>query len=191
MARWLSAGALRLPSHLLRRRAPALPRAPRPLARERGCLPPPASTVQDQTLPRGASPRARLAPPPALSEGYFYPLLARRCFGEILGRRLQIHSPRCAPSSGTLLAGAAARDDQGIARGVYRVLLPRSSLSKPGTALGCAARRSPGQPVPRGVPSVPGSFLGRLLWLQPGRTQDPLGPNSCVLALQPNRTLKD
>lgn len=95
-ARRLSAGALRLPSHLLRRRAPALPRAPRPLARERGRIPPPPSTVQDQTLPRGASPRARLAPPPALSEGYFYPLLARRCFGEILGRRLQIHSLRAA-----------------------------------------------------------------------------------------------
>lgn len=103
----LCAGAVRLPFHFLGGHTSPFPRTPWPLSWKWGCIPPPPFTVQDQTLPCLALPCASLAPPPLLSAGYFYPLVAGRCFwgdsGEETPNPLSSHF---APRSGTLLRGS-------------------------------------------------------------------------------------
>lgn len=138
----LCAGAVRPPFHFLGWRASPFPRTPRPLSWEWACIPPPPFTVQDQTLPCLALPSASLAPPPALSVGYFYPLLAGRCFwgdsGEETPKPLSSH---CAPRSSTLLRGSG-REEWPRNWG-WSVRAPPPAVRALGTRhhrLGCAAR---------------------------------------------------
>lgn len=134
-----------------------------------------------------ALPCARLAPPPALSAGYFYPLLAGRCFWGDSGEATPnpLSSP-CAPRSGPLLAGSGSK--KWTRNWGWSIPAPPPGVSSrnPGTigsaALLCA-------PHARGAGTRRSPFLGWLLWLQPKRIHDPLGPNSCVRALQPKLTL--
>lgn len=172
-------GAVRLTPHLHRVRFhPAGVRASShtqaPLSGE-GLHPSPLGTPLCRTSRILAFPCASLAPPPALSAGYVYPLLVPRCFwgdsGEASSNPL---SSRCAPRSGPLLAGSSCKDSaQGSSRSAVRPLL----LSKPGVwklgyrRLDCAARRSPGEPGPGRVPSTRAPVLRR-----PVRSQDPFGP---------------
>lgn len=83
---------------------------PAPLSGE-GLHPSPLGTPLCRTSRILAFPCASLAPPPALSAGYFYPLLVPRCFwgdsGEAGPNPL---SSRCAPRSGPLLAGSSRKE---------------------------------------------------------------------------------
>ena len=88
--------------------------------------------------------------PPALSAGYFYPLLVQRCFWGYSGEATpNLLSSRCAPRSGPLLEGAAARSSQGMRMECAPLLLLQPELSKPRhQRLGCSARRSLREPIP-------------------------------------------
>uniref|UniRef100_A0A7N5P1J1 Uncharacterized protein n=1 Tax=Ailuropoda melanoleuca TaxID=9646 RepID=A0A7N5P1J1_AILME len=109
-------GVLR-PEVVYRRRAPSISSPPRAGVRAFSHTQSPLlgvglnpSTALHCAGPDAAMPCARLAPPPALSAGYFYPLLAGRCFWGDSGEATPnpLFSP-CAPRSCPLLAGSGSK----------------------------------------------------------------------------------
>lgn len=150
-----------------------------PLSREKGCiLPPSAPHFAGPVVSLPSLARVSLLPqryPPAIFIHYLY----QDAFGGILESKSKSTVFALRSQKRSL---ASREQPQGAAEGSSRSAVRPLLLWKPGVwklgyrRLDCAARRSPGEPVPGRVPSTRAPVLRRLLWLQPVRSQDPFGP---------------